>query len=291
MGNNHISDFHQKSQAAETAHKPIELNHERLGYFTKLAKTNPSLSLNYCCQPSSRQPSHDNTSPISRNSNQLRFAYLDKILSSERKRFDFDAQEGRANNIFIFDWDDTLLYTSFLIKDGKINKNIIVTKADKRKMDLIAKEVECILTKAKQLGKVYIVTNGQLGWVELSASRFMPSLLPLLSEIEVISARSKFEDIMPDKPTLWKVQVFMEISRAYNKAKLTNLIVIGDSESEMTAADFMGRQFDQAFVKTVKLRENPGLDELLKQLGLVNKSLETIFRMDRTQLIKVEKKK
>jgi hypothetical protein len=43
-----------------------------------------------------------------------------------------------------------------------------------------------------------IITNAAEGWVELSAIRFLPKTYELLKTgIEIISARSKFENAFP----------------------------------------------------------------------------------------------
>jgi len=42
-------------------------------------------------------------------------------------------------------------------------------------------------------GKTFIITNAAEGWVEYSAERYMPSLLPVLEKITIISARTRYE--------------------------------------------------------------------------------------------------
>ena len=47
-------------------------------------------------------------------------------------------------------------------------------------------------------GKVMIITNAADGWVELSAQRFLPNTFEVLrADIEIVSARSKFERELP----------------------------------------------------------------------------------------------
>jgi len=51
---------------------------------------------------------------------------------------------------------------------------------------------------AKENGKVMIITNAADGWVELSAQRFLPNTFEVLwADIEIVSARSKFERELP----------------------------------------------------------------------------------------------
>lgn len=54
-----------------------------------------------------------------------------------------------------------------------------------------------LLKKSKLLGKVYIVTNAAQGWVEMSAKRFLPKVNGELHDIQIISARTKYEKLYP----------------------------------------------------------------------------------------------
>jgi len=62
-------------------------------------------------------------------------------------------------------------------------------------LDRVALE---LIKKAKKLGKTYIVTNAAEGWVQLSANRFLPRVFQeLKNDVEIISARTKYEDMYP----------------------------------------------------------------------------------------------
>lgn len=68
-----------------------------------------------------------------------------------------------------------------------------------------------LLQIAQTYGKIFIVTNAETGWVQLSAQKFMPGLIPYLSAITIISARSTFESRFPDSPAQWKYQAFTSV--------------------------------------------------------------------------------
>jgi hypothetical protein len=53
---------------------------------------------------------------------------------------------------------------------------------------------------------------------------------------------------------------------------------LGDSNMEMDAVHVMGKEFAQALIKTIKFRENPTPEELVKQLELVAQKFEKIVR-------------
>jgi hypothetical protein len=50
---------------------------------------------------------------------------------------------------------------------------------------------------------------------------------------------------------------------------ITNIIALGDSMMEMDAAHHLAMKFNKALIKTVKFRELPKPNELVKQLNLV----------------------
>merc|ERR1712003_267606 len=123
----------------------------------------------------------------------------------------------------------------------------------------IAQQVKGLLEIAIKAGRTYIITNATSGWVELSASRWAPELLPILRKVQVISARDKFEAAFPRDVGQWKIQAFLEVQRQLDATPITNLIALGDAEYEMEAARIMGDEFEEGLVKTVKFRPNPDL--------------------------------
>lgn len=109
--------------------------------------------------------------------------------------------EGLARNtVVLFDYDDTLLASSFLSGKGyRLDSD--ATSADvESALKELEQSVHGLLTLALRFGHVHIVTNAENGWVQLSAQKFMPGLVPLLNKVKVISARSTFESLHPEAP-------------------------------------------------------------------------------------------
>mmetsp|Transcript_14900 Transcript_14900/g.42962 ORF Transcript_14900/g.42962 Transcript_14900/m.42962 type:complete len:239 (+) Transcript_14900:105-821(+) len=162
-------------------------------------------------------------------------------------------------------------------------------------------------------GQTYIITNALDGWVQLTARRFLPELVPLLDKVCIISARGKYEDERPADPDLWKEMAFLEICRDLDEEKAANLISLGDSNHEIKAAWALGRALGwlpeaerrsrsasppssprssattasddshsgavaapESLVKTVKFQERPSAEELRKQLEAVAAKFEQI---------------
>merc|ERR1719422_111068 len=102
-----------------------------------------------------------------------------------------------------------------------------------RKIETAAKG---LLELAMQLGHTFIITNSTDGWVENSAAKWVPDLLPVLQKVHVIYARTKYEPQFPGEYNKWKTQAFLEVQKQFDSQIITNLISIGDSNLEMEAA-------------------------------------------------------
>lgn len=224
-----------------------------------------------------------------RNGEDLRKSYIAKLISTNV--WNPNDKEKIHNSIFIFDWDDTLLPTSFLSPGGVFDIDFRLSKSDNEKLSLIEKEVTNILNNAINKGEVYIITNADKGWVEFSASKFYPSIMGLLSKIKIISARDEYEKKFPGETEKWKIEAFLNLQKHINPNLVTNLLCFGDSIFEIKAGKILASKFREAFIKTIKFKEAPKLDDILKQLTLVTKKFDYIYSSIKNMTIKVERKK
>ena len=96
----------------------------------------------------------------------------------------------------IFDWDDTLLCTSFINPSG-VYKNNPLSGPVLQHIKILEEVAIRMLEVSIKQGKVYIITNAAEGWVEFSCAKFFPNMLHLLDKIEIISARAKYEAKYP----------------------------------------------------------------------------------------------
>ena len=220
----------------------------------------------------------------------LRNSYYQKLVST---KFYLPMNKPKSHNsLIIFDWDDTLLPTTFLTQGGGIfNENLVLSENDHRKIEKLEKSVLNLLNMAITKGDVYIITNAGLGWVEYSAQKFYPSVFEILQKITIISARGEFEKDYPGDSRRWKLQTFLSLQKRLNTKLVTNIICLGDSLFEIEAGRVLGTQFSEAFVKTIKFKEGPKPEELNKQLMLVANQFHSIYIAVKNLTIRVEKKK
>mmetsp|Transcript_25067 Transcript_25067/g.24695 ORF Transcript_25067/g.24695 Transcript_25067/m.24695 type:complete len:264 (+) Transcript_25067:205-996(+) len=194
----------------------------------------------------------------------------------------------KSNSIIIFDWDDTLLCTTYL--NSREDAMNITSKVVKGQLKTLEDAIIRLLTLALSLGNTYIITNAMKGWVEYSSGLWIPGVLTMLEQITVISARSEYEHKFPDNYHQWKVEAFMEMTKLFDTGTITNLICLGDSNIEMDAAHHLVQCYQNACIKTIKFRDGPNPEELVKQLELVTDKFEKICTSGKNLTIRLERK-
>jgi len=224
-----------------------------------------------------------------RNGEEIRNSYISKLIC---KKVWTPSIKGKTHNtLILFDWDDTLLCTTFLTKNGVYDENLILNDKEKEKVSKLEFSVLKLLTLAIKKGNVYIITNAGQGWVEYSCEKYYPNVLNVLKKIKIISARGEYEEKYPNDSRMWKIQAFLNMQKEFNSNLVTNIICLGDSFIEIEAGHILASKFTQAFIKTVKFRESPKPEELNKQLTLVADQFDSIYKTIKNLTIRVEKKK
>lgn len=197
----------------------------------------------------------------------------------------------------ILDWDDTLLCSSFLQAnqfkldselydlDRPLVESDSTFTREQREVALQLKELEtCVGTLLRQATallhqSVYIVTNAEHGWVQLSAAKFLPAIVPLLQSVTIISARSSFEHLFPAAPLKWKYFAFHSLlidcgsgffGRDGRPHVDKHVISLGDSHVEREAVRAVCKGVPNTKTKSVKFAQGPTIEQLRRQLELVN---------------------
>jgi len=222
-------------------------------------------------------------------SENIRKVYYSKLLLNRVWKPLNDSQ--RHNHFIIFDWDDTLLPTSFLIYKNVIGNENKLNEKDQIKINKLEQLVSNLLTLSLSKGDVYIITNSGEGWVEESTKKFYPNIKDILDKIEIISARKDYEKKYPNDTKLWKIGAFLNLKNRLNEDLITNILCIGDSVFEMDAGKILAANFIHAVIKTIKFKESPKPEELNKQINLVLNQFNSIFNSSKNLTVRVEKKK
>jgi hypothetical protein len=189
-----------------------------------------------------------------------------------------------AKTVIIFDWDDTLLASSFLSSKGyRLDNNMQRCSEVDEQLKLLEKAVINVITTALQYGEVHVITNAETGWVQLSAKKFIPGVLPILERVTVVSARSTYEKTHPEAPLKWKECAFQDnLVRHFTEydSVIKNIISFGDSHVEREAVRNVSRSFTNAKTKSVKFAERPSMEQLRRQIDLITNCFQYIYSYD-----------
>jgi len=222
---------------------------------------------------------------------ETRGSYYNKLINEGLLASTIIGKKFKFNNIFIFDWDDTLFCTTYLYPCGYLDNNILSLLENKEKIQNLETLVKKLLTLAVEKSDTYIITNSEPGWVEHSCKRFFPNVFCLLNKIKIISARGLYEKKYPNDFFTWKNKAFNDIIQNYEKNLPTNILCLGDSEFEIKAANDISTKFPNGYLKTIKFREKPKINQLINQLNLVLNKFNYIYSACQNWSITIEKKK
>jgi hypothetical protein len=185
---------------------------------------------------------------------------------------------------FVFDWDDTVLPSTWLQKRGLRLDVASQPSEDQRQMLAeVAHAAGRTLRAARQHGTVVLVTNAERGWIELSSQKFLPTLAPMLENMKLVSARTTYEGPQCSSPLDWKLHAFeAEITRYYGQdvlndaASRKNVLSLGDSVHEREALLQATSSSPNCFSKSLKFVERPDISQICKQHELIVNSFEQI---------------
>jgi len=190
-------------------------------------------------------------------------------------------RNAEQDTLIAFDWDDTLLCSSFLSSRGlRLDSDPARVKELESQLTELSHSIIAVLSLALQYGPVTVVTNAETGWVQLSCQKFIPLVMPMLNKLTIISARSTYEPMFPGSPLKWKYYCFQErISslQAPNSKREKNVLSFGDSHVEREAVRACTRGMERTRTKSVKFAERPSMEQLRRQIELVTNCFAYIY--------------
>jgi len=198
--------------------------------------------------------------------------------------FRFETQE----TILIFDWDDTVLPSTWVQNQGlRLDAGSELSDGQRCQLSEVATAAAETLRLAKQLGTVVLVTNAERGWIELSCQKFLPTLYPSLENVKVLSARTTYESAGLSSPLDWKLRAFeSEIHRIYGPVipshleSRKNVLSLGDSVHEREALIRATADLPNCRWKSLKFVERPEIGQLCKQHSLVSHCFDRVVHHD-----------
>jgi len=179
--------------------------------------------------------------------------------------------------LIILDWDDTLFPTSWINKNNieflsVENRTILYNKYFYK----IDNNLYHLLTKMTKCGKVFIITNALLNWIDMSVN-ILPKTSKLLKSniIKIVSARGEYSHYTSNM-TEWKKLAFKrELQLLLQNTKINNIISIGDAEYEYMALINLYENNKQKYrlLKNIKFKRNPNIYEIDEQLEITDNAI------------------
>lgn len=190
----------------------------------------------------------------------------------------------KSETFFIFDWDDTVLPSTWVQRQGlRLDSGSQPTPAHREALAEVAAIVGNTLQLARQHGTVVLVTNAERGWIELSCQKFMPTLAPMLENVKLVSARTTYEGSKAPSPLDWKLRAFEhQIEHFYGSdalfdpAQRKNVFSLGDSVHEREALMRATSELPNCHPKSLKFVERPDISQICKQHELITGCFDRI---------------
>ena len=137
---------------------------------------------------------------------------IDNSYTSNSKQLPKKTSENhKKETIFILDWDDTLMCTSFISSKTKSlsdeEKNIIIN---------LGKIVSIFLKECLKYGNIIIMTNSSEKWLKKTSENYLKIEKDIIGNITIISTRDRYYK-KGINPTKWKEMAVGEILLKYGE--------------------------------------------------------------------------
>lgn len=170
-------------------------------------------------------------------------------------------RDAKKETVIFFDWDDTLLPTTWLERQSLMPGGGMTRQATTQ-LRTLETSVIFTLQMAMELGTVMLVTNAAPGWIEASSTEFMPTLATKIRTLPIFAK--------PFNANLnFKIDVFKREARGFRR-----VVSLGDGPVERVAC----LKCDGATKASIKFREQPSLPQLALQQELVQARLGEIVK-------------
>lgn len=184
----------------------------------------------------------------------------------------------KYKTIIIFDWDDTLFPTSWVVENSLDLTDINTQTKFIIYFSRLDRLIHSLLSTCINYGTVFIVTNAAEKWITTS-NQMLPHTQKLIKQnIKVVSARDTYQDDYPGRMDLWKKNTFQDITD--NKSTYQHIISVGDADHEFNAlTDLYNKESvtKKRLLKTIRCIKAPSFNELIDELEVLNLNIIKII--------------
>jgi hypothetical protein len=203
---------------------------------------------------------------------------LEQVGSNSSAALNVHSNSNNTESLIIYDWDDTILPTSWLRSLGYLSNNIadmvgtpppMLPVHVASMMRMIEEAAVANLLAAGKRGRVVLVTNSSVLWVPFTANRFFPRLAAIVeSGFEMYSARPPQAEnagpnyvYLPSMAVTWKTDKFRDL---VGSIPFKTCVSIGDGYAERCAV--LAVASSKMSGKAVRYPLQPSGAALLEQL-------------------------
>jgi hypothetical protein len=191
-----------------------------------------------------------------------------------------------VNSVVILDWDDTCLPSHALhTSPSKIHplhqpKDEWYTET----WNKLENKLYDTLSDLKSKYPIYIVTDAEDQWVELTCEKFYPKIWNILDEFEIYSANSLYKKEYPDSAFKRKSATIEKISETFEKNEAffwhlpyqNQFLSVGDAPHDREAIQNVAK-IKQWIFKNIKFAVAPSVKTLAIQWDLLHYTLPCIL--------------
>ena len=188
----------------------------------------------------------------------------------------------KKGTIFLFDWDDTLMCTSFISL-----KSLPLSEEEEKIVCNLGKKVSCFLQKCSEYGKIIIMTNSSKEWMKETGINFLKLDGSIFRNITIISTRDIFSNKKIDKKR-WKEIAFQKLLLKLGD-EVENIICASDSDRDIELFKKKSKNQKGINIATIKFKAKPSPLVMIKEIDYLNKNIYRIIGANKHYFLVKEK--
>lgn len=186
--------------------------------------------------------------------------------------------------IFIIDWDDTLMCTTFI--SHKISG---LSDDEQGIVSNLGKVVSNFLKECSKYGKIIIMTNSSKEWIKTTTKDYLKINHESFDNITIISTRDRYLKKGIEKKK-WKELALDDLIAKY-KENIENLICVSDSEKDIDVFKNLSKKNNEINISTIKFKTKPSPLVLIKEIKYLNEMMNEVIGKNKNYYLIKEKQK
>lgn len=186
--------------------------------------------------------------------------------------------------IFIIDWDDTLMCTTFI--SHKVSG---LSDDEQGIVSNLGKVVSNFLKECSKYGKIIIMTNSSKEWIKTTKKDYLKINHESFDNITIISTRDRYLKKGIEKKK-WKELALDDLIVKY-KENIENLICVSDSEKDIDVFKNLSKKNNEINISTIKFKTKPSPLVLIKEIKYLNDMMNEVIGKNKNYYLIKEKQK